>query len=61
MNTMENNNVITTEEVCKILGRTRQQIYIYVKQGKLKAYQYIKPYGNYRFKREEVERFLNGK
>lgn len=53
-------NMLFTNDVATLLGVTRQQVLIYVKKGLLNAVQY-EARGHYRFKKQEVLDFKNGK
>lgn len=55
------NEMLFTNDVALLLGVTRQQVLIYIKKGLLPAVQYDKPRGHYRFKKEDVLAFKNGK
>lgn len=60
MKTGLNTDELNTHQVAEMLGVTRQMIWIYVDQGKLKATQYSKK-GQLRFNKKDVLSFKEGK
>lgn len=55
---MEEKKVFTLDEIAEILSVTRRTIYSYVKDGKLEA---IKVGKFWRVRKDQLDKFLNGK